>query len=67
MIGLFLAAIAYARAYVVSRHRLALEMAALSVNNSWCSKGNDRGLYWATSTDSFGLRSGNGGPAGLVP
>ena len=29
MIGLFLAAIAYARAYVVSRHRLALEMAAL--------------------------------------
>jgi len=29
MIGLLLAAIAYARAYVVSRHRLALEMAAL--------------------------------------
>jgi hypothetical protein len=29
MIGLFLAAIAYARAYVVSRHRLAMEMAAL--------------------------------------
>ena len=29
MIGLLLAAIAYARAYVVSRHRLALEMATL--------------------------------------
>ena len=66
MIGLFLAAIAYARAYVVSRHRLALEM-PLSVNNSWFSKENDRGLYWATLTGSFGLRSGKGGPAGLVP
>jgi hypothetical protein len=30
MIGLFLAAIAYVRAYAVSRHRLALEVAALS-------------------------------------
>jgi hypothetical protein len=29
MIGLFLAAIAYGRTYVISRHRLALEVAAL--------------------------------------
>jgi hypothetical protein len=53
MIGLFLAAIAYARAYVVSRHRSRWRW-PLSVNNSWFSKENDRGLYWATSTDSFG-------------
>jgi hypothetical protein len=67
MIGddrVFLAAIAYVRAYVVSRYRLAWLPFG---NNSSFSKGNGRGLYWATSTDSFGLRSGNGGPAGLVP
>ena len=66
MIGLALTAIAYVRAYVVSRHRLGLEMAALR-NNSSFSKGNVRGRYCTTSTDSFGLRSGDGGPAGLVP
>jgi len=66
MIGLVLAAIAYIRAYAFpdtgSRWRW-----LLSVNNSSFSKGNGRGLYCVTSTDSFGLRSGAGGPAGPLP
>ena len=66
MIGLALAAIAYIRAYAVSRHRLALEVAALR-QQLVVFKRNVRGLYCVTSTDSFGLRSGAGGPAGPLP
>ena len=54
------------RAYVVSRHRLGLEVAALR-QQLVVFKRKRRGLYCVTSTDSFGLRSGAGGPAGPLP
>lgn len=66
MIGLALAAITYVRAYIVSRHRLGLEIAVLRQQLVVFS-GNDRALYCATLIDCFGLRCGNGGPVGLAP
>ena len=66
MIGLALAAITYVRAYIVSRHRLGLEIAALR-QQLVVYKRNDRALYGATSIDCFGLGCANGGPVGRAP
>ena len=60
MIGLLLAAIAHARAYVVSRHRLALEMAALRQQLVVFKRkrprpllGNIDRLFWVTLRQSW--------------
>ena len=64
MIGLALAAITYLRAYLVSRHRLGLEIAALR-QQLVCKRKRPR--YCATSIDCFGLGCANGGSVGLAP